>query len=353
MPSNEHFRENRRLISDTMSPEFLNRVVAPVIHDSMQDMLALWHEKIRLAPGVAFAAYSDILRGVVDLIMCATLGEQTSLNKTQTNLLSGIEAVALPAGPASLVDFPVAEDSRTYQAVRTLVNSIQIGMASPIPRLHMKFALRFYPSLSTARRVTDDMMTRVLGRAWAKFASNSVEGHGGRIAVSSAADLLMKREAQSATKERRAVDFNTRIIRDELFGFYLAGHETTSTTIHWAVKRLSFHQEVQAALRAALWEAHPRAFQERRLPTAEEMAHANIPYLNAFIEENHRLGTAIPVVIRRATRDAVVFGYTIPKGTDVFSTSFLIFLTPITGFSINSPSVAALLCLFLRIWFFY
>ncbi|KAK8024541.1 hypothetical protein PG993_012607 [Apiospora rasikravindrae] len=313
MPSNETFRAHRRLIRDTMSPDFLNNVAAPAIHTSIQDLLALWREKIRVAPGVPFAADKDIVRGVVDLIMSASLGEQTNLNKTQTEMLSCLDAVDPPADANALADFPVAEEASVYRAVRTLVDSIQIGMSSPLPRHHMNFALRFYPSLAAARRVTDDLMTRVLAKAWAKFS----RGQDGGV-VSTAADLLMKREAQSATKANREVVYDTRAIRDELFGFYLAGHETTSTTLHWAVKRLSHHPDIQSSLRSALWKAYPRAFEEGRLPTAHEMAYSNVPYLDAFIEENHRLGTTIPTIIRRATRDAVVLGHTIPKGTDVF-----------------------------------
>lgn len=156
-------------------------------------------------------------------------------------------------------------------------------------------------------------MTEVLRTSWRKFSHDTEEPP-----VNSAVDLLIQREVQMAKKENRNVKYDTQVIRDELLGFYLAGHETTSTTLCRAFKHLTKHQEMQHKLRQALHSAHGLAFTEDRLPTPEEIVRANVPYLDAFIEENHRLGQAIPTVIRRTTRDAIVLGHKIPKGTDVF-----------------------------------
>ncbi len=134
----------------------------------------------------------------------------------------------------------------------------------------------------------------------------------------SAVDLLVQREAQMAKKENRNVKYDTRVIRDELFDFFSAGHETTSTTICWALKYVTKHQDVHQNLRSALHSAHKRAFAAGDLLTSHEFLKAECPYLDAFIEENHRWGTSIPTVIRMATRDTVVLGHHIPKGTDVF-----------------------------------
>ena len=158
------------------------------------------------------------------------------------------------------------------------------------------------------------MMGQRLENAWRTFSANTDADD----QVKSAVDLLVQREAQMAKKEGRDVMYDTRVIRDELFGFLAAGHETTSTTICWAVKYLTEYQDVQRKLRAALRAAHKRAAEEGDLPTSHEIVNADVPYLDAFIEENHRWATSIPAVIRIATRDTVVLGHHIPKGTDVF-----------------------------------
>jgi len=52
------------------------------------------------------------------------------------------------------------------------------------------------------------------------------------------------------------------VLKDELFGFLLAGHETSSTTIAWGLKLLTDHQDVQHKLREAMRSAMPEAVGE-------------------------------------------------------------------------------------------
>ena len=87
-----------------------------------------------------------------------------------------------------------------------------------------------------------------------------------------------------AKKEGRAPEWDTPDIRDELFGFLVAGHDTSSTSLLWAFKRLSDNQHVQDKLRAALRTAYPRAVAAGELPTAKEISTTRIPYLDAVIE---------------------------------------------------------------------
>ena len=314
MPSNETFRAHRWLIRDTMSPGFLQDVVGPTIHDSTQDLLTLWRERARLAQGRPFKADKDIIRNLVDVIIRATFGFDVGAIAAQLNRISGMDKIEVPANVDSPAIFPIAADPEAYTSVRTLVDSLQIALKSPIPKQHLTFALKFYPSLVAARRWNERMMGDRLRAAWRKFSGNPDQDD----QVKSAVDLLVQREAQMAKKENRNVKYDTRVIRDELFGFFSAGHETTSTTICWALKYLTKHQDVQQKLRSALRSAHKRAFAAGDLPSSHEILKADVPYLDAFIEENHRWGTSIPTVIRIATRDTVVLGHHVPKGTDVF-----------------------------------
>lgn len=313
MPSNDEFRAHRNLIKDTMSPPFLRNTVAPVMHSSIQELLDLWREKVRLAKGRPFQANDDLVRAVVDVVMSNTLGVMTRLSKTQTEVLSGMKKLDVSGDENSAAEFGPPVESPTYTAIRTLIHSVQIGMTSPSPRLHMKFALNFYPSLIAARKYTHQMMTDALHAAWTKACRSDENDN-----ITSAADLVIKREVRLAEQQSRKAEYDTEVIRGELFGFYLAGHETTSTTLSWALKYLTLYQDVQKKLISALQSVHKKALHEARLPTAQEIFEADVPYLDAFIEENHRVCTAIPTVVRRATRDAVVLGHVIPKGTDVF-----------------------------------
>lgn len=78
---------------------------------------------------------------------------------------------------------------------------------------------------------------------------------------------------------------------------------------------MSDSQEAQEKLREALRDAHARAVAEKRIPTADEITHTHIPYLEAVIEEILRLSHPLPVLDRQATCDTELFGHHIPKGT--------------------------------------
>jgi cytochrome P450 len=153
-----------------------------------------------------------------------------------------------------------------------------------------------------------------LQKAWKKFSVAADDDD----AVKCALDLIVQREAQIAKKEGRAPQWDTSVIRDELMGFLIAGHDTSSTTLLWLFKWLSDKQAVQDKLRVSLREAFPRAYEAGELPTTQEISSTRVPYLDAVIEEVHRLTGAVGIQMRVATVDTDVLGHRIPKGTDVF-----------------------------------
>jgi cytochrome P450 len=249
-------------------------------------------------------------RTVVDIIIETTFGIKAEALKVQEQLL---DQTVLPAGIDEPVDFPAAEDAEAFTSIRDLSDSVQIAMGSPVPTLSLKFALAFKKSLISARKYTDRMINERLQSAWRKFSGVEEKG-----TVKSATDLIVQREAQMARKEGRDIKIDTQVIKDELFGFYMAGQETTSTTLSWAMKYLTANPDVQTKLRTALRESHERAHRNGGLPSAQEMAQVDVPYLEAFIQEVHRVGNSVSSIVRVTTKDAVVLGHVIPKGTDVF-----------------------------------
>uniref|UniRef100_A0A672U116 Uncharacterized protein n=1 Tax=Strigops habroptila TaxID=2489341 RepID=A0A672U116_STRHB len=92
----------------------------------------------------------------------------------------------------------------------------------------------------------------------------------------------------------------------------LAGTETTSTTIRWALLFMAKYPEiqgtitrVQAEIDAVIGQARQPALQDRN----------NMPYTNAVIHEVQRKGNIIPFnVPRLTTKDTFVDGFLIPKG---------------------------------------
>ncbi|OPJ76998.1 hypothetical protein AV530_007430 [Patagioenas fasciata monilis] len=93
---------------------------------------------------------------------------------------------------------------------------------------------------------------------------------------------------------------------------FLAGTETTSTTIHCALLFMAMYPEIQARVQAEI----DTVIGQGRQPALDDRS--NMPYTNAVIHEVQRKGNLIPFSVPRMTvKDTVVDGFRIPKGTSV------------------------------------
>eukprot|EP00026_Physarum_polycephalum_P005903 Phypoly_transcript_05942.p1 GENE.Phypoly_transcript_05942~~Phypoly_transcript_05942.p1 ORF type:complete len:487 (-),score=65.26 Phypoly_transcript_05942:168-1628(-) len=98
-------------------------------------------------------------------------------------------------------------------------------------------------------------------------------------------------------------------IRDNTFLMFLAGHETTSSALTWALYYLAKYPEIQKRAREEV-----DAVLNGRLPDAESVK--PLAYLDMFIKEvlRHRPPVAT-IVSRIATKTAQVGPYIVPKDT--------------------------------------
>ncbi|KAI0060548.1 cytochrome P450 [Artomyces pyxidatus] len=80
--------------------------------------------------------------------------------------------------------------------------------------------------------------------------------------------------------------------------FLIAGHETTSSAVTWALYGLSLDQRVQDKLRAELRETSPEDV------TMEFLS--SLPYLDAVVRETMRLYSPVPGTVRIACKDDVI-----------------------------------------------
>ncbi|XP_037082197.1 methyl farnesoate epoxidase-like [Pollicipes pollicipes] len=117
--------------------------------------------------------------------------------------------------------------------------------------------------------------------------------------------FLLEMEAPGA-EGRQFTEQNLTIIGMDLF---VAGMETTSTSLSWALLFMVLHPEVQSRVQreidAVLGGRHP-AYADRH----------DMPYTAATLMEVARRATVLPrSVSHRAVRDADLAGYAIPKGT--------------------------------------
>jgi cytochrome P450 len=93
-------------------------------------------------------------------------------------------------------------------------------------------------------------------------------------------------------------------LRDELVTLLLAGHETTATSVAWAVERLV---------------RHPQKL--RRLQ--EEIDAGGEEYMNAVVNETLRVRPVVPIVVRLLQEQLRVGSYTLPAGTRVVPSIYL------------------------------
>ncbi len=98
-------------------------------------------------------------------------------------------------------------------------------------------------------------------------------------------------------------------MRDELLTLLVAGHETTATSLSWAMERLVRHPEMLERLRA-------------------EALAGEDAYLTATIQETLRLRPVIVLVARRLTEPVELGGYELPTGATVTPCIHLIHRDP-------------------------
>lgn len=297
-------------------------------------MLQLWNKKMSLAKNHPFAADVDIDNFALDTIWAASVGSEANATKTQLDHLNKMCSTPLPESPEEAVEFTLAAIPYDITAIRTVISSIEVGITSPLPSLTYWFHFRL-PWIHRAFSHKDAMLTTAFNDARSRFEDEETYG---TQKIKSAMDHILRREIKSARKESRPPQFETTVLKDELFGFLLAGHETTSTTVNWGLKFMTDHQDVQQKLRETLYSAIPAA--RGRQPTYSEIVSAKMPYFDAVVEEMLRCGGTVAVQSRKALVDTEVLGYRIPKGADVlFMTNGPTFIAPaIKGIEESSRS---------------
>ncbi|KQX14968.1 cytochrome P450 [Streptomyces sp. Root431] len=104
--------------------------------------------------------------------------------------------------------------------------------------------------------------------------------------------------------------FSATELREQVLVFLVAGHETTATSLGFALHLLARHPE-------ALKRAHEEVDRvlDGRTPGAADLD--SLPYVTRVLKEAMRLFPAAPVIGRRAVAATEIDGVTIPAGADV------------------------------------
>jgi len=101
----------------------------------------------------------------------------------------------------------------------------------------------------------------------------------------------------------------------EIKTLLFAGYDTTASTLTWLVYCLASNPKCQQKLYDELAKVSPTCSNGKRPSILSSFE--NLPYLEAFIKEVHRLYPAIVSISRRANVDVEITGFSIPKGSIV------------------------------------
>lgn len=172
----------------------------------------------------------------------------------------------------------VTEGFTSYQA---LVDSINIG-----------YFLGFDEGLPIFRTPTLRRSVKRIHRIIDKVVEDHLSGRGDH---NSMVELLVRRQMKSPELKLDVV-----ALRNEAATIFMAGHETTASTLTWAWYLLSRAQWVEEALHAEIGRVCGS-----RIPTIDDVPQLEL--CKAVIEETLRLYPPVPILARQ-TRDAEMIG---------------------------------------------
>ncbi|KAF7847807.1 hypothetical protein BT93_L2558 [Corymbia citriodora subsp. variegata] len=109
------------------------------------------------------------------------------------------------------------------------------------------------------------------------------------------------------------------LIKHLFVDVFVAGSETTSSTLEWAMTELLRNPE---KLTSAQTELHQVIGKGKQI---EEADISRLPYLQAVLKETFRLHPTVPLLLpRTAGEDFIIGGFTIPKGAQVLINAYAI-----------------------------
>ncbi|OBR03096.1 Cytochrome P450 monooxygenase [Colletotrichum higginsianum IMI 349063] len=315
--SDDKFRLHRKVIGDLMSPSFLQHVAAPSLYVNLCKHIQLWDAKIALSQGRPFEAMDDIYYSALDAVTSFAFSDNFPHNATgsRVEFYSALpqSSLTIPDDEDAPVVFPKSPITDDFvEALRDLSLVYDEALAAPLPKLAWFFILR-RESTKKAVQVKDSVFGKEID-----LGIDRIRGGKDGSRVKSALDHMLFREATIAEKEGRLPDFHRRMIYDETITFISAGHDTSSTTLCWGIKRLADNPGIQEKLRKQLRATLSAASSEGRWPTHNEILRTSMPYLDAVVEEMLRLAQPVPGLVRQATCDTQILGHFVPKGTQVF-----------------------------------
>jgi cytochrome P450 len=228
------------------------------------------------------------------------------------------EQTIVQATRADMAGWPLGEPMRLQERTRAITLEVILravfgveaermdsmrdaiaGLLAPMNSLRMVWL--------ALRRMSLERPTGAIGRALDQL-DETIYGELARRRVQQ--DLAERTDILSLLMQARDEDgepMTDEELRDELVTLLLAGHETTATSVAWAIERLVRHPQKLARLVAEI-DAGPDGGER---------------YATAVVNETLRVRPVVPIVARMLTEDFELAGRRLPAGTRVMPSIYL------------------------------
>ncbi|KAI6470699.1 hypothetical protein MCOR17_003411 [Pyricularia oryzae] len=292
----------KKLWADSITSDFVKNVVAPHAYRAANRLVELW----RLKTGSEFQAQPDLIDAMMDLMWATVLG--SDLGVTSSKLAA--TAAGIRAQDPDQLEKAASTSREMFFNVTSFLEGESSYIRAGLEPLRTR-VIQFLPRYHRVRKSMNQEMGNLISMARGRRGHGRDGTEGG---VACAMDLVLERELQLAEKGNSVAATN---LEQELMLFMIAGIDSTAFTLAWCVKLLTKHQQIQQELRDGLVEAFGVGDNAQALPSPQDMASRDIPYLDAFIHETLRMANTAGSVVRRATTNTVVLGCSIPAGTEL------------------------------------
>ncbi|XP_040430622.1 cytochrome P450 2W1-like isoform X1 [Cygnus olor] len=191
----------------------------------------------------------------------------------------------------------------TFVTLLRLIDEVMLLLGSPF--LHL---FNFYPFLGFLFKPHKIILKKieevcVILKKHIKESKKNINGNN----LTSYIDALVFKQEE----KNKDTPFHDENVLASALDLLMAGTETTSTTLQWAVLLMMKYPEIQKKVHAEI----ERVLGPGCLPTFEDRK--KMPFATAVIHEVQRFVTLLPHVPRCTSTDTHFKGYFIPKGTTV------------------------------------
>ena len=154
------YKRQSRLLADTMGSKFLHTIAGPQLYESVEQLIELWAVKSSLAKGHSFEAADDVNHMALDTIWRIAFGTQIDTVKTQTEFLSKISYIDLPADIDDAAVFPEPDLPARFYAIIHLVDAMTVTAPNVYPTLSYRTDL-----ITDLRQVTHTSSPALVDKA--------------------------------------------------------------------------------------------------------------------------------------------------------------------------------------------